>query len=205
MITQAELKEHFEYAPETGVFTRKRTNKVATSPDKNGYLVLNIKRKKFFQHRAAWLYVHGTWPKNQIDHINGVRHDNRICNLRDTTQRENCQNRKEHREGRLVGSSYYSKQKKWRACIGIGKTVNHIGFFATEEEASKAYFKALENPELFLQQKPKRTVTNVIFDRKHKTFRAAKTINKVRAYLGSFKTEAEALAAVARFVEVNEC
>lgn len=204
MITQEQLKELFHYDADTGVFTR-IDNRPVSAALHEGYLRLTINRNTYLQHRLAWLYVYGSFPINHIDHINGTKHDNRICNLRDVTQRENCQNRKEHREGRLVGSSYNSKQNNWRACIGIGKKVHHIGFFATEAESSSAYFKALENPDLFLQQKPEHKVTNIHFCNTHKYFIARKMVNKVSKCIGYFKTEAEALAAVARFNEANKC
>lgn len=57
-----------------------------------GYAHISLLGKKYKAHRLAWLYVYGHFPKNEIDHINRVRDDNRIANLRDVTRAENMQN-----------------------------------------------------------------------------------------------------------------
>ena len=92
MITQEELKELLDYNPETGLFTwnvyNNIKNKTTAGTFNDGYIQIKIKQKIYQAHRLAWLYVYGEWPKGQIDHINGIRDDNRIENLRDVTNRE---------------------------------------------------------------------------------------------------------------------
>jgi hypothetical protein len=94
-LTQARLKELLDYNPDTGIFTRKvsrpgfRVGDVAGSLTERGYIKIGIDGKNYSAHRLAWLYVHGKSPDNCIDHINGVRDDNRISNLRDVTSQEN--------------------------------------------------------------------------------------------------------------------
>jgi hypothetical protein len=77
-----------------------------------------------------------------IDHINGNSLDNRKSNLRIVTNRENSQNKKEHRSGRLVGATFIKNRKKWMAQIWLGKTHKFLGRFKTEHEAHQAYMKA---------------------------------------------------------------
>jgi len=86
------------YDPYTGLFTwlvdaysNKVKGKIAGSI-KEGYINISIDRKLYRAHRLAWLYVNGVFP-SEIDHINRVKSDNRICNLREVSRSENCQNR----------------------------------------------------------------------------------------------------------------
>ena len=92
MLTQSDLKRHFHYDPETGVFTRLSRKGSHGSYDKYGYLILKINKRQYKAHRAAWLYVYGEWPTDNIDHLNRNRKDNRIANLRDVPQSVNCKN-----------------------------------------------------------------------------------------------------------------
>ena len=93
------LKENLFYDPFTGIFTRRisNCNKVkigdtAGSMDGNGYILININGKSYRAHRLAWLYMTEKMPEELIDHKNGVRHDNRFCNLREATHNQNLQN-----------------------------------------------------------------------------------------------------------------
>lgn len=103
MLTQEYLKSIFSYDPETGIFIkniyfddkgRKRGGKKQGSLCRNGYIVLMINYKRYLVHRLAWFYMTGEWPKNDIDHINGIKRDNRFVNLREATKSENGQNRR---------------------------------------------------------------------------------------------------------------
>ena len=86
------IKLNFRYNPETGNiirFDRKMSN---GSYDRYGYIILKIKGKQYKAHRIAWFLYYGTFPKQNIDHINNIRNDNRIINLRDVPQSENNKN-----------------------------------------------------------------------------------------------------------------
>lgn len=152
MITEMFLKQILDYNSETGCFvwkqktSKKSKIKIGTLAGclNNGYWIITINQKIYKAHRLAWLYIYGEWPKHNIDHINGVRSDNRIFNLRDATVRQNGQNRIEHRNGKLVGASYDKKYKKWFSQIQIDKKQNYLGYFDTELEAHEAYIIALE-------------------------------------------------------------
>jgi len=114
----------------------------------DGYRYLGIKDKRYKEHRLAWLYVYGQWPDGQIDHINGIRNDNRISNLRVVTQRQNNTNQETQRNGRLPGCYYDKRWGKWHAQIVWGDQHMYLGSFTTEKEASEAYLKQ----ETFLTQ-----------------------------------------------------
>jgi len=109
-----------------------------------------IDGKIYLAHRLAWLYVHGVMPKKNIDHINGVKTDNRIENLRDVAQSVNLQNlqraRKNRKSSRLLGVSHSNRgtclARPYRARIVVDGRELSLGTFATEQEAHQAYLAA---------------------------------------------------------------
>jgi hypothetical protein len=162
-INQQELKSLFEYNADTGVFIRKVHGKGYSIHQsvgclENGYIRIRIKGTRYHASRLAWLYVYGEEPTGMIDHINGIRNDNRICNLRVVTPRENGQNKEIHRTGRLPGVHLHKATQKWKAQISLDGHVYHLGLFLTEEEAHVAYQDACSNPDnvLSVERKPQK-------------------------------------------------
>lgn len=152
MLTQEELKRQLSYDPETGVFTwairktRVSIGKIAGKQKKRGYREIRVNLISYQAHRLAWLYVHGEWPKNLIDHINRDPSDNRIENLREATFSQNLRNvgvRSNSSTG-VKGVSVHSLSGKYRACIRIDGKKIHLGIFPTVAEAGEAYRKAAE-------------------------------------------------------------
>ena len=88
-LTAERLRERLHYDAETGVFTRRfgsghaRAGDMAGTVHRTGYVRISIDGGKYTAHHLAWLYVHGVWPSDQIEHINRKRSDNRIANLRE--------------------------------------------------------------------------------------------------------------------------
>lgn len=158
MITQERLKELLRYDPETGVFTwvgktndRIRIGAVAGCVNSEGYWHVQIDGKKYKSHRLVWLYMTGAWPKNQTDHINGIRGDNRIENLREATNAENQQNRSARGHGKngSIGVSWHKASGTWVASIGTRGRRKHIGCFKSIEDATLAYVNAKKNIHTF--------------------------------------------------------
>lgn len=147
-ITQSRLKEVLSYDHETGLFHwvnphrgRCKVGDIAGNKTR-GYIVICVDRERILAHRLAWFYVHGEWP-NEIDHINGIRDDNRIANLRNTTASENAQNRCiGSGVSRLIGASWDTAERKWRATIKTAGRKKHLGYFDTQECAHSAYLAA---------------------------------------------------------------
>ena len=107
MITQKQLKELLYYDPKTGVFTwRVSTNSrapvgsVAGCSDNKGYRLIGIGGKSYKAHRLAFLYMTGSFPENQVDHINHDPADNRWENLRNVTNFENGRNQSLHKRNK---------------------------------------------------------------------------------------------------------
>jgi hypothetical protein len=117
------------------------SGKLITSKCKKGYIYPGVwfenKTYRFFAHIFAWYVTYSKMPDNQIDHINGVRDDNRIINLRDVTNQQNQQN-----QTKAKGYYWVEHMKKWRAMIGVDEKRIHLGYFDTEEEARQAYLDA---------------------------------------------------------------
>lgn len=151
MLTQSRLKELLNYDPDTGIFTRRvsASNRVkigdrAGSVNGMGYRHIYVDGNLYLAHRLAWLYVYGGFPPSGIDHINAVKDDNRIVNLREATQSENNQNRakQSNNTSGFRGVSWHATAKKWHARIGVGNKLKHIGLFDTPEAAHAAYLAA---------------------------------------------------------------
>ncbi len=141
------ILKYYKYNPKTGMVTGRRGKTIGTK-NEWGYLRISVRiNKKYFLlkiHRMAWVLFYKKWPKNHIDHINGIRTDNRIKNLRDVTRRENGSNRIEHRNGRLVGANFIKKKnvkKPWISKIRHKKKQIHLGVYKTELEAHNVYMK----------------------------------------------------------------
>jgi len=99
-------------------------------------------------HRMAWLYVYGVEPEKglHIDHINGIKIDNRIDNLRVVTVSGNVQNQRKARvdntHSGLLGSHWDKKSGKYNAVINVNKVRIFLGAFADPMEAHQAYLTA---------------------------------------------------------------
>ena len=149
-LTTERLLQLLIYKPETGIFTHRvprcyvKAGTPAGSLKPSGYIRVSIDGRMYQAHRLAWFYVHGEFPESDIDHINGVRNDNRICNLRPCARFENCQNIpvvKTNTSG-LVGARFNKLRRKWLAAISVNNQRLHLGSFNIAIEAHQAYVSA---------------------------------------------------------------
>jgi hypothetical protein len=143
-----ELAAALSYSPETGVFTWKISPKydipagsVAGGKHHEGYLRVRFKSGFYSLHRVAYAFVTGRWPEGEIDHINGVRDDNRWANLRAVPKQLNALNRKTYATNTsgVKGVTWHQKLGKWRVRIQKFGKRKALGCFDTLEEAKAAY------------------------------------------------------------------
>lgn len=143
------LSRVVSYSPETGKFTwlqGRCKGRVGGNVGSDGYIRINVNYARCLAHRLAWLIFYGAWPADQIDHINGDRSDNRIVNLRAATPQQNQANRaisKNNSSGYKGVRRYrYVVNKPWNASITVNRKPRSLGYFASPEEAHKAYCAA---------------------------------------------------------------
>ena len=147
ILDSTRLREALAYDPHTGVFIwRIRASKnthvgtVAGCPRPgSGYIRITLDGVMYYAHRLAWRYVYGVWPGGQVDHLNGVRGDNRIQNLRDVSSAVNNHNTHKKRTNRS-GYTGVRTTPKGRYIAAISK--QHLGVFDTPEQAHTAYLTA---------------------------------------------------------------
>jgi hypothetical protein len=109
-------------------------------PDADGYIFPWIGGTHVKQHRivaSTFLGLDMSNTKIQVDHINGVKHDNRLENLRLVTNQQNHHNRT-----KALGYSWHKKMNKWHAKIKLDGRTIHLGYFVNESDARDAYLTA---------------------------------------------------------------
>lgn len=228
------LRECFDYCPETGVlawrerpmhhfksqkaskmFHSRWPGKAAGGLDRDGYMAVRVLGHLVGVHRAAWAIHHGTWPTLQIDHINGIKHDNRIGNLRDVTAAKNLrgQVKRSNNTSGVTGIYWDGQRGKWRAQIVYKGKRHFLGCYSDIDEAASArrtankmfdfaYFHGDDSqckPTMPLPGHVNRGNTSghcgVSFVAERKRWRAQIKIAGRAVFLGSFKTKEEAIAA----------
>ena len=154
MITQARLKELLKYDPETGRFVWIKSTAaciaigdVAGTVGAHGckkYITICIGYKIYRAHRLAWLYVHGCFPRHQIDHIDGDGTNNKLGNLRAVTPKQNGRNLRlniRNKSG-FTGVTWRRAKSIWTAQIKVSGKNMHLGCFKTIVDAVAARIRA---------------------------------------------------------------
>lgn len=153
------LAEVLEYDPNTGIFRWKYRDrkhfqsnstylawnslwpgKVAGSENGKGYVRIFVFGRRYLAHRLAWLWATGELPRKQIDHINRVRNDNRIENLRQVSVLQNAQNKSRSLANKsgATGVCWVRRKRRWLANITLNGKRYHLGYFRTKESAVKS-------------------------------------------------------------------
>ena len=149
VVTHERLRQLLSYDPEAGTFTwlvnigTARVGRAAGLCRGDGYLVIRIYNRLYYGHRLAWLYMVGSWPEAEVDHVDLNRSNNRWSNLRAATKGQNACNaglRSDSSTG-LKGVTPCGRRFRAQISDGSGRS-RHIGCYPTAEAAHAAYCKA---------------------------------------------------------------
>ena len=149
----ARYGELLHYDPETGLLTwrvNRHAAKAGTragSMSVQGYLIVRIRElgQSIPVHRLGWALTYGRWPREFLDHINGKRSDNRLCNLLEADQSINSQNQRRaqcNNATGLIGAHWHKASGRFTSSIYLNGKSKHLGLFKTAEEAHAAYVAA---------------------------------------------------------------
>lgn len=142
--TKELIREYMHYDPETGHFTwikntgnKNLVGNRAGVLDARGYIAISFFSYKTTAHRLAFLYMEGSFPPEHVDHINHIRHDNRWCNLRKVSKRENERNRgiQSNNKSGYTGVTWHKNTGKWRATIQVNGRQVSLGLHEKIEDA----------------------------------------------------------------------
>ena len=141
-------RDHFQNDHAHVTWNKRFAGKPAGGGDGRGHLCIGLtfdgKTKRLKTHRVAWALQTGAWPKDEIDHRDGRRSNNRWNNLREATRSENCHNvgaLKSNTSG-LPGVSWSRREKCWRAQISLNGKRIFLGRFSSRDLAFRAYLNA---------------------------------------------------------------
>jgi hypothetical protein len=141
VISYEQLLQVIHYDPSTGEFFRKANGTISTTVsghlETSGYYRIAVGGKRFPAHVLAMYYMTGIMPSGIIDHINGIKSDNRWSNLREVTKSQNALNRRKH-DYRGIRETR-NKITRWEAAITLEGARHHIGTYDTEEQAKDAW------------------------------------------------------------------
>jgi len=141
-LTYEKACQILEYNPDTGIIIWLNSGDIAGKRYGNHYITINIGDKTYQAHRLAWLLVMQEWPKNQIDHIDHVKYNNKFSNLRDISPQENHKNMPISKNNKSGVSGVNFTYKKWKATIGVNGKTRVLGVYDDFFEACCARLSA---------------------------------------------------------------
>lgn len=109
-----------------------------------GYYGISIKDKTYKRSKLIWIYHYGVIPEGMtIDHIDGIRDNDKVSNLRLATHTENCRNKGKQKRNTSGFKGVTTRKYGFEAAFKIDGVNHYLGTFKTAEEAYKAYCEAV--------------------------------------------------------------
>ncbi len=148
-VTQERLKELFTLTSEGLFWKTNRPGVVvgtgASLHKSSGYKVIKVDYRQYREHRLIWLFVYGSLPKT-LDHIDGNKLNNRIQNLREANQSQNCHNTRlsSRSTSGVKGVTWHKPTKQWRGRVKLHRKEYSAGYFNDLEKAQIAVCKLRE-------------------------------------------------------------
>jgi hypothetical protein len=144
-MTPEGLRQELHYNPETGEFKRRKSGggvlagARAGGLDAYGHRTISVMGTRYRSARLAVFYMTGAWPKDDVDHINGDRDDDRWENLRLATRSQNLANMRARGKSGVKGACWVEAKGRWKSQIRVDGKNRHLGYFDTVEDAANAY------------------------------------------------------------------
>ena len=133
----------FTYDPDTGDLRWKTSGEIAGWVENTGYRRVKVFGERYIVSRIAWTMFYGAPPDGEVDHINGNRADDRICNMRECSASQNSCNRKRPSHNTTGFKGVQRAGKSFRARImKNGETID-LGCFPTARMAFERRLTAL--------------------------------------------------------------
>lgn len=141
MLKQERLHHLFEYVDGDLVrrvdINNQKAGTVAGFPAGGGYLGVSVDGARYKVHRLVWLYHHGYFPENELDHIDREKTNNRISNLREVSRSCNMRNTKvaNTNTSGVTGVCWHKGMGKWRSSVGVNRKKINLGSHSSFAEA----------------------------------------------------------------------
>ena len=137
------LNATFEFDAISGDLIRKSNGRAMRSKNTNGYYLARVGKEKFIVHRIIWKMCTGSDPAADIDHIDCVRTNNRLENLRLATAAQNSANRKGTGASGYRGVTF--SRGRWHASMRVNGRKLYLGASHSLDEAAALYREAAKN------------------------------------------------------------
>lgn len=142
------IKEFLEYRDGGLYYKKKPCSKIVVGQEAGhihhtGYKRFMLNGVEMLAHRVIFAMHHGYLP-DEVDHINGVKTDNRIENLRAATHSQNAhnQNTRSNNTSGIKGVSWNKLEKRWKVNVCLDGVQKYIGGFKDKASAELAAISA---------------------------------------------------------------